>query len=325
MNFVIVGAGALGSIYAAYLARAGHQVSLVARGERAADLAKHGIGVVGQGMFTVRCDIVTKPETLKQADVLILAIKTYDMAQALASLRGLKVRSALSVQNGVLKNQMISDVFGSEATVGAISMIGGDVLPAEGGLPGAVRYNIAGQTVMGEPGGGESARVKELVEVFEQSGLKAKASDDITSAEWSKFVAWSGFSTLAILTRQPTWRFMLDADTALIAARVMRETAAVAIRHGVKLQDSGFTRKTFIEGNEEEAVKAVQAYGEDRRIGAPTFRQSILQDADRGRRLEVNETLDYTLALAKEYGIPVPTLDLCCRILRVVSRAAEKS
>ncbi len=323
MKVVVVGAGALGSIYAAHLAKAGHQVSLVARGERAAGLAKHGIGVVGEGTFTVRCSIVMQPETLRETDVVILAVKTYDMAQALASLRGLKVKSALSVQNGVLKNQMLSEIFGPQAIVGAISMIGGDVLAAKGGLPGAVRYNIAGPTVMGEPAGGQPARVKELVETFEQSGLKAKASDDITSVEWSKFVGWSGFSTLAIMTRQPTWRFMLDADTALIAARVMRETAAVAIRHGVKLQDSGFTSKAFIDGNEEEAVKAVQAYGEERKIGAPTFRQSILQDADRNRRLEVNETLDYTLALAKEYSVAVPTLDLCCRVLRVVSRSAS--
>ncbi|HVY07499.1 MAG TPA: ketopantoate reductase family protein [Burkholderiales bacterium] len=322
MNIVVVGAGALGSIYAAYLARAGHKVSLVARGERAARLEKHGIGVVGEGDFTVRCNIVTQPETLKQADAVILAIKTYDMAQALASLAGLKAKSALSVQNGVLKNQMLGEVFGAQAVVGAISMIGGDVLPAVGDLPGAVRYNIAGPTVMGEPAGGSSSRVAELVDTFEKAGLKARASDDITSVEWSKFVGWSGFSTLAILTRLPTWRFMLDADTALIAARVMRETAAVAIRHGVKLQDSGFTSKAFIDGSEENAVKAVQAYGEERRVGAPTFRQSILQDADRNRRLEVNETLGYTLKLADEYKIPVPTLDLCCRVLRVVSRAA---
>lgn len=322
MNFMIVGAGALGSIYAAYLARAGHKVSLVARGERAAALERQGIGVVGQETFTARCDIVTRPEALRSADVLILAIKTYDMAQALASLRGLKVGSALSVQNGVLKNSQLGEVFGAQAVVGAISMIGGDVLPAEGDRPGAVRYNIAGPTVMGEPAGGQSARVGELVAAFEKAGLKAKASDDITSVEWSKFVGWSGFSTLAILTRLPTWRFMLDADTAPIAARVMRETAAVAIRHGVKLQDSGFTSRAFIDGSEEDAVRMVQAYGEDRRVGAPTFRQSILQDADRGRRLEVNETLDYTLQLAAELRVPTPTLDLCCRVLRVVSRAA---
>ena len=322
MNVVVVGAGALGSIYAAYLARAGHQVSLIARGERAAALARHGIGIVGEETFTARCNIVTQPETLRLADVMIVATKTYDSAQALASLRGLNVKTAFSVQNGVLKNRQLADVVGPQAILGAISMIGGDVLPAEGDRPGAVRYSMAGPTIIGEPAGGDSSRVAELVDTFERSALKARSSDDIASVEWSKFVGWSGFSTLAVMTRLPTWRFMFDADTALIAARVMRETAAVAIRHGVKLQDSGFASEAFISASEEDAIKAVQAHGERMKASAPGFRQSILQDADRNRRLEVNETLDYTLALARELGVAVPTLDLCCRVLRVVSRAA---
>ena len=322
MNFVIVGAGALGSIYAAYLARAGHEVSLIARGERAAALARHGVSVVGEATFSARCKVVTQPETLRQADVVIVATKTYDTVQALAPLRELKVQSAFSVQNGVLKNQLLADVFGPQATLGAIGMLGGDVLPAEGDRPGAVRYSVAGPTVIGETAGGESARVTELASTLEKTGLKARASVDITSSEWSKFVAWSGFSALAILTRLNTWQFMLDSDTALIAARVMRETATVAMRHGVTLQDSGFTSRAFINASEEGAVKAVQAYGEERRTTAPGFRQSILQDADRNRRLEVNETLDYTLQLAGKLGVPTPTLDLCCRVLRTVSRAA---
>lgn len=323
MQFVIVGAGALGSIYAAYLARAGHEVSLIARGERAAALARHGIAIVGEESFSVHCNIVTQPEKLRQADVVIVAIKTYDTEPALAPLRGLKVKSAFSVQNGVLKNQQLSDVFGSKATLGAISMMGGNVLLAEGDRPGAVHYSIAALTTLGEPAGGDSSRVREIVEAYENAGLKARASEDITSIEWSKFVAWSGYSTLAVMTRLPTWRFLLDPDTALIAARVMRETAAVAMRHGVTLQDSGFTSRAFINGSEEEAVKAIQAHGEKMRTNAPGFRQSILQDADRNRRLEVNETLDYTLALAAKLGVATPTLDLCCRILRVVSRACQ--
>ena len=321
MKFVVIGAGALGSIYAAYLARGGNQVSLIARGERAAALAKHGIVVAGKEAFSVHCDIVTQPEALRDTDVLIVATKTYDTENALAPLRDLKLKCAFSVQNGVLKNDLLGDVFGPQATLGAVSMIGGDVLPAEGKLPGAVRYNMAGPTIVGETAGGESARVKEVVDVFVQSGLNAQSSDDITSVEWSKFVGWSGFSTLAILTRLPTWRFMTDVDTALIAARVMRETAQVAIRHGVKLQDSGFGSREFINANESDAVKAVQAYGETMRQKAPAFRQSILQDADRGRRLEVDETLDYALKLAAEHGVATPTLDLCCRVLRAVSRA----
>ena len=323
MNFVIVGAGALGSIYAAYLARAGHMVSLIARGERAAALASHGIAVEGKDSFSARCNIVTQPETLRQADVVIVAIKTYDTAQALAPLRGLSVKSAFSVQNGVLKNQQLSEAFGPRATLGAVGMLGGEVLPAKNSLPGAVRYNVVGPTIIGEPAGGDSSRVKELVDTLVQSGLEARSSDDISSVEWSKFVGWSGFSTLAVMTRLPTWRFLTDADTALIAARVMRETATVAIGHGVTLQDSGFASKTFLDGSEEDAVKAVQAHGEKMRASAPDFRQSILQDADRNRRLEVNETLDYTLALATQLGVATPTLDLCSRILRVVSRAAR--
>ena len=322
MNFVIVGAGALGSIYAAYLARAGHKVSLIARGERAAALATHGIAVEGKDTFSARCNIVTQPDTLRETDVVIVAIKTYDTAQALAPLRGLSGKSAFSVQNGVLKNQQLSDVFGPRATLGAVGMLGGEVLPANNSFPGAVRYNVVGPTIIGEPAGGDSSRVKELVDTLVQSGLEARASNDISSVEWSKFVGWSGFSTLAVMTRLPTWRFLTDADTALIAARVMRETAAVAVRHGITLQDSGFATKTFRTGSEEDAVKAVQVHGEKMRANAPGFRQSILQDADRNRRLEVHETLDYTLRLAAELGVATPTLDLCCRVLRTVSRAA---
>ncbi len=322
MNFVILGAGALGSIYAAYLARGGHDVSLIARGARAAGLAKHGIAVTGQESFSARCNVVTQPGSLRRTDVLIVAIKTYDTADALAPLAALGADRVFSVQNGVLKNDLLGNVFGKRHTLGAISMIGGDVLPAENGLPGAVRYNMPGPTVIGEPGGGDSPRVREIVDTFTQSGLKAQSSEDITSTEWSKFVGWSGFSTLAVMTRQPTWRFMADADTALIAARVMRETANVAIRHGITLQDSGFSSRAFVNGTEEEAVKAVQAHGERMKASAPEFRQSILQDADRHRRLEVHETLDYTLKLAADLGVATPTLDLCCRVLRVVSRAA---
>ena len=59
------------------------------------------------------------------------------------------------------------------------------------------------------------------------------------------------------------------------------------------------------------------------KTSAPDLRQSILQDADRGRRLELDETLDHTLTLATRLGVPSPTLALCCRVLRMVSRSAR--
>jgi 2-dehydropantoate 2-reductase len=323
MHVIIVGAGALGSLYAACLARDGHAVSLVARGERARALAVHGIRVTGVEDFSARCDIVTEPQQLRSADLLILATKTYDTAEALQSLRDLRVTSAFSVQNGVQKNEALAQAFGASAALGAISMIGAELLPAQGDMPGAVRYTRVGATTIGEIAGGLSPRVEEWVGAMTRAGLNVLASDRITAIEWSKFVTWSGSSALAVLTRLPPWRFLLDPDTALLAIRVMRETAAVAQHLGIGLIDNALIRAAMPDRSDAEALAIVQAFAEDFRTTSPDLRPSILQDADRGRRLEVNETLGYTLTLAQRFGLPAPTLDLCCRVLRVVSRAAR--
>ena len=323
MKIVIVGAGALGSLYAAYLARDGHHVSLIARGERAQALARHGVSVTGAEAFSARCDIVTDPHRLHAADLLILATKTYDTRDALQSLRALKVASAFSVQNGVLKNEILAQTLGQAAALGAVCMLGAEVLRAQGDAPGAVRYTRAGVTTIGEISGGESSRVDDVVGTLARAGLNAQTSNRITSVEWSKFVSWSGVSAMAVLTRQPTWRFLLDPDTALMAARIMRETAAVAQHLDVTLIDDRLTSAALLHRSEAEAVKIIQAFGENLKADAPGLRQSILQDADRGRRLEVDETLDYTLTLATRLGVPTPTLELCCRVLRMVSRSAQ--
>lgn len=322
MRFVIVGAGALGSIYAAHLARAGHDVALVARGERAALLDDAGIRISGRDDFTARCDIVTDPASLTSADCMIVAVKTYDTEEALAPLADLRVSTVLSVQNGVAKNDRLRDMYGEPAVLGAISAIGGQVLPSQNGQPGEARYMMDGATVIGAPGG-RSEAAEGTVAALVGAGLNAAVSDSIDSVEWSKFVGWSGLSALAVLTRLPTHKFLSDPDTARLTARVMRETGAVAELTGVSLHDEPpMHARSIVTGTEDDAVAALLAMGASMSQTAPDFRQSILQDADRGRRLEVDETLGYTLGLAQQRGLAAPTLALCCSVLGAVSRAA---
>ncbi len=114
MNLVLVGAGALGSVLGAYLAKAGEDVSLLARGNRAAYLKEHGVTVTGLGDFNVPVNVVTDPHQVKKADALIVTVKTYDMADTLASIGHLDVGSVLSIQNGVVKNEQLAHVFGWE-------------------------------------------------------------------------------------------------------------------------------------------------------------------------------------------------------------------
>lgn len=323
MHFVIIGAGALGSIYAAYLARAGHEITLLARGARAAQLVAHGVEITGTESFTAHPRIVTEPGVVAEADVAILTVKTYDTEPALAGLSNLRPASVFSVQNGVLKNSQLIEAFGRDATLGAVGAFGGEVLPASGERPGATNYTLVGPTVIGELDGGLSERTAAIERAMVEAGLKASASDDIRSVEWSKFVGWSGVSALAILTRLPTNKFLRDAGTARLVARVMRETGAVARDQGVTLADLGsMASKTVTEGAEDDAVLALQRIGEGLLKNAPDLRQSILQDADRGRRLEVNETLGHTLRLAEEAGLPCEMLQYCCAIMRTVSGAA---
>ena len=75
-------------------------------------------------------------------------------------------------------------------------------------------------------------------------------------------------------------------------------------------------------GSEAEAVRALQALGETLRHTAPGLRQSILQDVERGRRLEAHEALGHTLHLAVAHRVAAPTFDLCCRMLRTLDRVA---
>jgi len=129
MHIVILGAGALGTVLGAHLARAGEEVTLIARGIRAAYLQEQGATLTGLVDFTVPVHVVTDPSQVHDADVLIVTVKTYDMEAALQSIKHLRAASVLSLQNGVLKYQQLAQTFGWAKVLGAMTTLGAEVLP----------------------------------------------------------------------------------------------------------------------------------------------------------------------------------------------------
>src|SRR5262250_3988349 len=113
------------------------KVVVVARGERAAILRQRGIVLGGLADFTVPVAVATDPREVETADVLLVAVKTYDTEPALAGLQHLRVRSALSLQNGVLKNEQLASVFGWERVLGAAVVVSGELQES-----GAVRFTL---------------------------------------------------------------------------------------------------------------------------------------------------------------------------------------
>ncbi len=319
MKFVVLGAGALGTVTAAYLARAGEAVSLIARGERAAHLADNGVTVTGLDEFTVPVNIVTDAGTLTATDVLILAVKTHQTETALAGVKHMKVGNAISIQNGVIKNEQLANVFGKDAVLGCISLMGGAIQP-----DGSANYVMDNPTIIGEWAGGSSDRVQDIVGRYNEAGLPAAVSEDIRADEWTKFVGWMGLSAVAVLTRQETWKFTADPDTARIVVRIVREAAQLAESLGVTLRAGPpFFLEKITAASEDDAVAMTQERGREQSVSAPTFRQSMLQDVDKGKAIEVHETFGFVVDQAQRQGIAVPTIETCFQVLSGINRMSQ--
>ena len=119
-----------------------------------------------------------------------------------------------------------------EKTIGAACLFAGELL-----ADGAVRYTLERELYLGPLPGQDAAPAQALVHVLHNAGLQALYSERMHTVEWSKFVGWLGFTTLAVLTRLETYKFLSDPHTARIGARVMREAGLLAAALGVPLED----------------------------------------------------------------------------------------
>lgn len=217
----------------------------------------------------------------------MVAVKTYDMAASLGPMHNLNVATVLSVQNSVLKNEQLANALGSEKTVGAATFFGVEVVSE-----GSVRFTFNQGFYVGELLEGTSERVQQLVEALARADIQAEATAHIQTIEWSKFVAWVGSMVLSILTRLQMYKFLSDPDTALVAARLMRETAGLATKQGIALEDiPPVPMKTLSSLVEAEAVEKLRELEAMMQARAPMHRMSSVQDLEHGRRLEVEETL----------------------------------
>ena len=314
MRTVIQGAGVLGSIFAAHLGRAGEDVVLLARGERAKWVRDNGIVLSGLVETTVPVTVETDPGALSSADLLVVTVKTYDTDSALAPLASMDVGAVLSVQNGVLKNEQLANVFGAEPVLGSIAAVSGEVMP-----DGTVMFTQNRGLYVGELPEGSSDRVTAITKMFQDSGIESVASPKIAAVEWSKFASWGAVMALSVLTRLETWKFCLDPQGADLAVAMIKEAAAIAGKLGIELDDSGpLPAATIAAGSDAEGIKSVQAVGERFRDNAPNHRMSTLQDLDHNKRLEIDETLGHILRLAREHDAQVPASRYAYDVVKTV-------
>jgi 2-dehydropantoate 2-reductase len=314
MKFTILGAGALGTILGAHLSRAGHDVTMIARGERARAVRRDGLVVSGLSSIAIRpAAVVDDPQAVADTNTLVVATKAIDTAETLASVAHVRLEGALSLQNGVIKSELLARAFGASRVLGAMADFSGELLAS-----GDVKFTRNAGLYVGAPAGAASPRAEELARLVDAAGVRCEATPDIRSREWSKFAGWVPMFVLSVLTRQITWKFLTDPRTALVAVRIARETAALAAALKVELVDtSPLPVPSIVSANEAQAIEVVRAVGRTFFEKSPEHRMSALQDVLRGGRLEHAETLGHALDKGRELGVPMPALDSCYRILAV--------
>ncbi len=313
MKFAILGAGALGTILGAHLSRAGHEVVMIARGERARTLQRQGLVLNGLSDIKARCPIVDDPKKLLNTGTLIIATKALDTAQAIDALKHLELENAFSVQNGVMKNELLARTFGYSRVLGCMADFSGELL-----ANGEVKFTRNVCLHIGEEKGGVSPRAETLAAAIDGAGVRCVAASNIRTREWSKFVGWIASFPLAVLTRQITWKYMMDERSASVIVSIVREAAKLAKALDIELVDMPpLPVPSIAHGSDAEAIRIIQDIGRKFLETSPEHRMSAQQDVLRGSRLEYEETLGYALTKAREVGVPMPTLDALYRIIAV--------
>jgi 2-dehydropantoate 2-reductase len=316
VEFAILGAGALGSIVGAHLARAGHSVLMLARGRRVQQIEQSGLRIKGLVDFSQSVAVTGDPSQLKQADVLIVAVKTHGTEAALEPLRGAQFGVAFSIQNGLMKDEQLAAALGPERVLGALANTSGELLSS-----GEALFTRNEQICVGELAGGDSPRARRIAEAIDAAGVRTSAVLNIQSLEWSKFAAWVGMMALSVTTRAETWRYLVDKDAALVLARLVREVGRLAAASKVAVSDQSTLPVASICGaTEADAVATIQALGQQMKVKAPLHRMSTLQDLEAGRPLEVEETLGYAVRKAAQLKLPLPLLDSFYSLIAGIDR-----
>lgn len=315
-DFAILGAGAMGSILGAHLARAGHRVAMLARGARADGIERRGLHIRGLAEFSTPVHTVRDPAGLGSAGVLIVATKTPGTAAALAALGKASFGVTLSIQNGPLKNELLTAAFGAQRVLGALADTSGELRP-EGDVLFTRNVNI----MIGELDGADSARARELARTIDTSGVRAAATCEIVTLEWSKFCVWVGLMALSVATRAETWKYLADPDAALLLVRLVREMGTLARSLGIALSDHAVLPAAKLCAlPESDAVELILRAGNEYRANAPQHRMSSLQDLLAGRPLEVHETLGYAHDRARALGLKLPLLEAFRALVAAIDR-----
>jgi 2-dehydropantoate 2-reductase len=299
MKIAMMGSGGVGGFFGGRLAHAGYDVSFIARGAHLAAMRERGLTIENQQQGEIRVPKVQAtddPAQIGRVDLVIVSVKLWDTEAAAKQIKPLlgPETGVISLQNGVIKDDILRRVLGDAAVMGGVGYVATTI-----SRPGVIRQTGTMQRiVLGEYDGTKSARATFLHEALARAGVNAELSDDVRRAIWEKYAFLVGLSGTTTTMRMPIGPIRENPQTRAFLRELIRETVAVGRAHGVALpEDYADNRLAFADGLPADMTS------------------SMHHDLERGSPLEVNWLSGGVVQLGAAKGIPTPANRAVCDIL----------
>jgi len=289
MRIAVIGTGGIGGPYGASLAKAGADVTFVARGAHLAAMRENGLRIEGdRGETHIRPAQVTDDiASIGTVDVILFCVKLWDVEPAAEQLRAIirPQTAVIPLQNGIDAAERLIRILGDVAVMGGMAFVTGTIV-----APGVIRQTGSYQRMtFGELDGQISERGQRVRDLCEAAGFEAVLSPDIMVPVWEKFILLVPLSGLNALTRLPLGKWRRDPDLLALCEAALRETVAVGLAEGVRLPPDTIDQTLAM-------MRSMPAH----------HTTSMGNDLLRGNRLELPWFAGKVVELGRRHGIPTP-------------------
>jgi 2-dehydropantoate 2-reductase len=321
MKVCIFGAGAIGGYMGVKLAKAGADVSLVARGPHLAAMQEQGLTLIEEGeTTTVPVTASDDPAALGVQDYVIVTLKAHSVPSVVSKMAPLigPNTTIVSGVNGVPwwyfhklegahegtrldsvdPGNVQWDGFGPDRVLGCVVYPAAEVIE-----PGVIKHIEGNRFSLGEPDGSKSERAQALSKILANAGLKAPVRPKLRDEIWVKLWGNLSFNPISALTHATLDVLCTDEGTRAVARNMMVEAQEIAERLGVKFP-----------------IDVDRRIAGGAAVGA--HRTSMLQDLDQGRPMEIDALVASVQELGRVTGVPTPTIDTVLGLIRLRARTA---
>ena len=301
MKVVIMGTGAMGSLFGGLLARSEEEAWLVdIRQEQIDAIRSAGLTIEEKGKReTIRVNATSDAASIGKADLVIFFVKAYHTEKAASDALVLQKKDTvfLTLQNGLGNEEAICKQVDRKSVMLGATNHGATLLG-----PGRIRHAGWGKTYVGELDGKMTDRVAQIAQVFNKAGIETEVSSNIHQVVWNKLFINAGLNAVAALTGLKNGQLLDYPETLRLMDGLVSEAVEVARKKGIP-----------IEGSPLEKVKAVVEATRENRC-------SMGQDIDNRRKTEIDAINGAVVREAKRLGIAVPYNEMITDLVKVIEK-----